>query len=318
MKLIIQIPCFNEEQTLPVTLKQLPRKIEGIDQIEWLVIDDGSTDRTEQIAQENGVDHIVRLPRNQGLANAFKIGLEECLARGADVIVNTDADNQYDARDIPVLIQPIIDEEADFVIGTRPISEIKEFSFIKKLLQKLGTFVVSSVSGAPTEDAPSGFRAISRIAALKLNIFSKYTYTLETIIQAGQNGILIKSVPIRVNPQTRESRLVKNIFSYVKRSILTILRIFVVYRPLRFFATISFGVFILGFLLSCRFLYYYLTGDGDGKIQSLILSAMLMGSGILLFMVALLADLVAVNRKLLEKLQAKMHEIDSKVSSLKK
>ena len=318
MKLVIQIPCYNEEKTLPSALQDLPREVQGFDEVVWLVVDDGSTDRTAQVARERGVHHVVQLQQNLGLANAFKVGLESSLDLGADVIVNTDADNQYSAQDIPKLIEPILAGEAEFVIGSRPIAEIREFSFIKKALQKLGSFVVRSVSGTHTEDAPSGFRAISRAAALKLNIFSKYTYTLETIIQAGQNGIPIKSVPIRVNPQTRESRLVKNIFSYVKRSTLTILRIFVVYRPLRFFATISFGVFILGFLLSCRFLYYYLTGDGGGKIQSLILSAMLMGSGILLFMVALFADLVAVNRKLLEKLQAKIHEIDSKVSSLNK
>ncbi len=318
MKLVIQIPCYNEENTLPITLGDLPKEVKGVDEVEWLVIDDGSTDNTEKVAYENGANHVIKLPQNLGLANAFKVGLESCLSIGADIIVNTDADNQYSAADIPKLIEPILNNEADFVIGSRPISNINEFSFIKKLLQKVGSAVVRSISGTPTVDAPSGFRALSRAAAIRLNVFSNYTYTLETIIQAGQNGISIKSVPVNVNRQTRESRLVRSVPSYIKRSILTMLRIFVVYRPLRFFAVISAFVFCIGFLISCRFLYYYIIGEGSGMVQSLILSSTLMGSAILLFMVALLADLVAVNRKLLEKLQCKLYELDEKVAELQK
>jgi len=250
MKLIIQIPCFNEAETLPIALAELPRQVEGFDSVEWLIIDDGSTDNTSEVAMTQGVDHVVRLPRNQGLAKGFMAGLDACLREGADVIVNTDADNQYCAGDIPKLVAPILAGKAEVVIGCRPIDDIEHFSPIKKILQKLGSYVVRIASKTETPDAPSGFRAISRSAAMKLNVFSEYTYTLETIIQAGQKGMAIISVPIRTNRDLRPSRLVKSIPSYIRRSILTIVRIFVVYQPFRFFVTIGLILFTLGLLIS--------------------------------------------------------------------
>ena len=253
MKLIIQIPCFNEEGSLPESLKYLPRQIPGFDSVQWLVVDDGSTDRTVEVARAAGVDHIISLASNGGLAKAFSAGLEECLRLGADVIVNTDADNQYNADDIPLLVEPILRGEADMVIGERPISSIRHFSPLKKLLQKWGSAVVRSMSRTDVRDAPSGFRAFSRDAAMRLNVFSEYTYTLETIIQAGQEGMVVKSVPIRVNGETRPSRLVKSIGSCVKRSVLTMFRVFVIYRPMRFFGFLALLVFIPGFCWEAGF-----------------------------------------------------------------
>ncbi len=311
MKLIIQIPCFDEEAALPATLADLPRAVPGFDVVEWLVIDDGSTDRTAAVARELGVDHVVSLPRNRGLANAFTTGLEACLARGADVIVNTDADNQYCADDIPLLVAPILRGEADLVIGERPIADIAHFSPIKKLLQRLGSSVVRVLSRTDVRDAPSGFRAVSREAALKLNVFSEYTYTLETIIQAGQKSMAVAGVPIRVNGETRPSRLVEGLGSYVKRSVVTMVRIFITYRPLRFFMTAGLIVFTAGFALGLRFLYYYATGTGEGKIQSTILAALLMGTGAFLGVMGLVVDLIAVNRKLLEKLQWRLARLEA-------
>ena len=309
MKLIIQIPCYNEEKTLPITLKELPREVPGFDKVEWLIIDDGSTDRTVEVAKAHGVDYIVRHPKNLGLARAFMTGLDACLKLGADVIVNTDADNQYYAADISKLVQPILEGKAEMVIGARPIEKIKHFSPIKKFLQKLGSWVVRIVSRTDVPDAPSGFRAISREAALKLNVFSEYTYTIETIIQAGQKNMAVVSVPIRVNDEfLRPSRLVKSIPSYIKKSIETIIRIFVVYRPFRFFFTIGLTLFILGFLLGLRFLYYYFTGEGKGHVQSVILSGVLLGMGFQTILVAFLADLLAVNRKLLEEVQYRLRK----------
>jgi glycosyltransferase involved in cell wall biosynthesis len=234
-KLIIQIPCFNEEKALPVTLKELPRELPGISKIEWLIIDDGSTDRTVEVAKELGVDHVVRLINHQGLAKGFMAGLQACIDNGADIIVNTDADNQYYAGDIPKLIQPILDGKAEIVVGARPISEIKHFSPLKKLFQKWGSWMVRKVSHTDVEDAPSGFRAISREAAMHLHVFSEYTYTLETIIQAGQKGMAIISVPVRTNDFLRKSRLIHSIPAYLARSSNTILRIFMTYQPLEFF-----------------------------------------------------------------------------------
>lgn len=305
MKLIIQIPCYNEAEMLPATLAALPREVEGFDQVEWLIIDDGSSDETIKVALENGVDHVVRHPRNQGLARAFMNGLDGCLKQGADVIVNTDADNQYNADDIPLLTCPILNGKADIVVGARPIETIEHFSFAKKLLQKLGSWVVRVASNANIPDAPSGFRAISRQAAKRLMVFNDYTYTLETIIQAGQKNMAITSVPIRVNGETRPSRLVKSIPSYIKRSIITIIRIFIIYRPFRFFATIGLTLFALGFLIGLRFLYFYLNGDGGGHIQSLILTAVLLGMGFQTILVAFIADLLAANRKLLEEIRVR-------------
>ncbi|MEZ4387391.1 MAG: glycosyltransferase family 2 protein [Candidatus Krumholzibacteriia bacterium] len=312
MKLIIQIPCFNEEAALPATLAALPRAVAGCDQVEWLVIDDGSTDGTAAVARANGVDHVVVLPRNRGLAHAFTTGLEACLARGADVIVNTDADNQYCADDIPLLVGPILRGEADLVVGERPISDIAHFSPIKKLLQRLGSAVVRVLSRTDVRDAPSGFRALSREAAFKLNVFSEYTYTLETLIQAGQKSMAVVSVPIRVNGETRPSRLVAGLGSYVQRSVVTMVRIFITYRPLRFFMTTGLAVFLAGFALGLRFLYYYATGAGEGKIQSTILAALLMGTGAFLCVMGLVVDLIAVNRQLLEKLQWRLARLEAR------
>ncbi|WP_235949933.1 glycosyltransferase family 2 protein [Candidatus Regiella insecticola] len=237
MKLIIQIPCFNEAQTLAITLAALPRSVVGFDTVEWLIIDDGSQDNTAEVAKAQGVDHVIRHTNNKGLARAFMTGLDACLQLGADVIVNTDADNQYNAEDIPALTQPILQHRAELVIGTRPITTIEHFSPVKKILQKLGSWVVRIASKTDIADAPSGFRAISRTAAQRLMVFNDYTYTLETIIQAGQKNITITSVPIRVNEDLRPSRLVKSIPSYIKRSIVSIIRIFIIYRPFRFFST---------------------------------------------------------------------------------
>lgn len=300
MKLIIQIPCYNEAETLAITLADLPRKVEGFDIVEWLIIDDGSSDDTVSVALANGVDHVVRHRRNQGLAKAFMTGLEASLAAGADVIVNTDADNQYNAGDIPALTAPIVRHEADIVVGARPIAAIEHFSPVKKALQKLGSWVVRVASKTDIPDAPSGFRAWSRTAAQRMMVFNDYTYTLETIIQAGQKNMAITSVPVRVNGDLRPSRLVKSIPSYIKRSIITIVRIFVIYRPFRFFASIGVVLFTAGVLLGLRFLYYYLLGQGSGLVQSLILASVLMTMGFQTLLIAFVADLQAANRKLLE------------------
>lgn len=299
-KLIIQIPCYNEAETLAVTLRDLPRSVPGFDVVEWLVIDDGCTDDTVRIALENGVDHIARHTRNRGLAVAFMTGLEAALEQGADVIVNTDADNQYQAADIPLLTAPLLDGQADMVIGARPISEIEHFSPIKKTLQKLGSWVVRVTSKTDVADAPSGFRAISRATAQQLIVFNSYTYTLETIIQAGRKNMQIVNVPIRVNGDLRPSRLVKSIPAYIKRSIFTIVRIFVVYQPARFFGAISASLLLIGTLIGLRFLYHYLSGDGSGHIQSLILAGALLTMGFQAGLVAFLADIIAANRRLLE------------------
>lgn len=303
MKLIIQIPCYNEAATLAIALRHLPRAVEGFDCVEWLIIDDGSGDDTRQVARENGVDHIVGFTKNQGLARAFMFGLDACIARGADVIVNTDADNQYNAADIPKLTAPILSGCADMVIGARPIDGIAHFSPVKKLLQRLGSLVVRLASKTAIPDAPSGFRAISRDAAMKLNVFNEYTYTLETIIQAGKKDMAVLSVPVRVNDDLRPSKLVKSIPSYIKRSIVTIVRIVVVYKPFRFFMSLGVGLFILGLLLGLRYLYFISIGEGEGHVQSVILAGVLMGMGFQTGLIAFIADLLAVNRKLLEEIQ---------------
>ena len=303
MKLIIQIPCYNEAETLAIALGALPRQLEGFDEVEWLIIDDGSTDDTVKVARDNGVDHVVRFNANRGLARGFMAGLDACIKLGADVIVNTDADNQYNADDIPKLVAPILNKEADIVVGARPIEDIEHFSTGKKFLQKLGSWVVRLASKTAIPDSPSGFRAMSRDAAMRMNVFNEYTYTLETIIEAGQKGIAITSVPIRVNPDLRPSRLVKSIPSYIKKSIFTIVRIFVVYRPFRFFMLIGSILFALGFLVGLRFLYFYMVDEGEGHIQSVILAAVLLGMGFQTMLVAFVADLLATNRMLLENTQ---------------
>lgn len=309
-KLIIQIPCFNEEETLGVTLSALPRHVSGVDVVEWLVIDDGSTDKTVEVAKSYGADHIVRLPRNQGLARAFVAGLESSLKAGADIIVNTDADNQYCADDIPKLIAPILAGQAEIVVGARPIGDIEHFSPMKKRLQKIGSWVVRLASRTDIPDAPSGFRAMSREAAMRLHVFSEYSYVLETIIQAGQKGMAITSVPVRTNKNLRPSRLVKSIPDYLRRQVLTIVRIFMTYKPFRFFAVPGVLCLSLGMLISLRFLYFYFTAGGAGHIQSLILAALLIGVGFFLVVVGLLADLMAVNRKLLETLDWRVRKIE--------
>nr|WP_233219839.1 glycosyltransferase family 2 protein [Pleurocapsa sp. CCALA 161] len=322
MKLIIQIPCYNEEATLGLTLSELPRQLPGIDEVEWLIINDGSRDRTVEVAQACGVDHIVNLQSNQGLAKGFMAGIEACLEAGADIIVNTDADNQYCAADIPKLIAPILAGNAQIVIGARPIQSIKHFSPLKKLLQNFGSFVVRLASQTEIPDAPSGFRAISREAALRLNVFNEYTYTLETIIQAGQKGLIITSVPIRTNGFLRPSRLVKNIFAYVQHSILTIVRIFMTYRPLKFFMMLGSVPFSLGFLLCCRWLllFWGIIGNDPAKprVPSLILAAMLILIGVQLWIFGLIADLMGVNRQLLEDIQLRLRRQEYKPKSQEK
>lgn len=310
MKLIIQIPCYNEAETLGITLDDLPRSVPGFDVVEWLIIDDGSRDTTVEVARAHGVDHVVSFSKNQGLARGFMAGLDACLKLGADVIVNTDADNQYDARDIPALVAPIVARQAELVIGARPIAEIEHFPFIKKQLQKLGSWVVRLASRTDIPDAPSGFRALSREAAMRLNVFNDFTYTLETIIQAGQKNMAIVSVPIRVNRDLRPSRLVKSIPNYLRKSAMTIVRIFVVYKPFRFFMALGLFSFTIGFLIGLRFIYYYLfTPETSGHIQSLILASILLGMGFQAFALAFLADLLAVNRRLMEDVQYRMRTL---------
>jgi len=309
MKLIIQIPCYNEAGTLPVTLKALPRKVRGFDRVEWLIINDGSDDNTAEVAKKHGVDHVVNFKKNRGLAEVFMAGLDACISHGADVIVNTDADNQYCADDIPALVQPILEGKADYVIGARPIAEIKHFSLVKKLLQKFGSYVVRRVSKTDIPDAPSGFRAISRDAALKLNVFNSYTYTLETIIQAGRKNMAITWIPIRINEDLRPSRLVKSIPAYIKKSIITIVRIFVVYEPFVFFINIGLFLFLCGTAIGIRFIYYFTTGFGQGHVQSLILSSILMVIGFMFILAALIVDLLAVNRKLMEDIQYRIRKM---------
>ena len=300
VKLIIQIPCYNEEATLGVTLAELPQSLPGVDCVEWLIIDDGSLDRTVEVARACGVKHVVQFPYNQGLAKAFMAGVEASVRAGADIIVNTDADKQYCAADIPKLIAPILQGEADMVLGARPINDIPHFSPVKKRLQGFGSWVVRLASNTQIPDAPSGFRAFSREAALKFNVFNEYTYTLDTIIQAGQRGMKVESVPVRTNGYLRPSRLVKSIPSYVQRSLFTILRIFMTYRPLRFFLFAGSVPFSLGFLLGVRWLILYFGGTPRSHVPSLILAAILMLIGFQLWILGLVADLLAVNRKILE------------------
>ncbi len=312
MKLIIQIPCYNEEIALPVTLSQLPTHIDGIDEIEVLISDDGSTDRTIEIAKSYGVKHIVTSSHHRGLAKTFTSGIQQALAVGADIIVNTDADNQYCADDIEKLVRPILEKKADIVIGARPINDIREFSKLKKILQFLGSKVVRLLSSTATDDAPSGFRAFSRDAALALNVFDNYTYTIETVIQSKTKGLHILSVPIRVNPTFRKSRLVKNIFTYIQKNSFTILRMFIIYRPFRFFAIIGGILLLIGLILLARFFYFYIFESGNGHIQSLIISSILIITGFQTCIFGILADLLAINRKLIEDVQIRIRKIENK------
>ncbi len=314
-KLVIQLPCFNEAQTLPAALSSLPRELPGIDRVDWLVIDDGSDDGTADVARAHGVDHIVRFPRRRGLAKAFVAGLEASVQAGADIVVNTDADNQYCADDIPKLIAPILAGEAEIVVGARPIAEMEHFSLFKKYLQRIGSWVTRIVSNTDVEDAPSGFRALSREAAMRLHVFNDHTYTIETIIQAGQKGLAIMSVPVSTNRDVRPSRLVKSITGYIYLQLLTMVRIFMTYRPFRFFAVPGALLFLAGFVTGLRFVYFFLNDRGGGHVQSLILAALLMGSGFFLTIVGLVADLIAVNRKLLEGLDWRLKKMEERMNT---
>lgn len=303
MKLIIQIPCYNEAQTLEVALNDLPRRLDGIETIEYLIVNDGSADNTVEVARKWGVHHIVSFKQNKGLAKGFMAGLDGCLRNGADIIVNTDADNQYCAEDIATLIRPILNGEADMVIGARPIDETEHFSFIKKKLQHLGSWAVRRASNTDIPDAPSGFRAFSREAAMRINVVNDYTYTLETIVQAGREKIAITSVPVRTNEELRPSRLFHSIWGYVKKSMITILRAYMMYKPLKCFTYLASVPMLIGLLIGFRFLYYMALGNSPGHIQSLILGCTLIIIGFLTFMIGLIADVIAANRKLLQDTQ---------------
>lgn len=310
MKLIIQIPCYNEAQTLPVTLAELPKEIPGIDIVQVLIIDDGSTDRTVDVALQHGVHHVVRLNKNKGLATGFMAGLDACLRLGADIIVNTDADNQYSGADIAALVQPILHHQADLVIGDRNTAGIEHFSWVKKRLQWLGSWFIRQLSGTSVPDATSGFRAMSREAALRMNVVSRFTYTLETIIQAGKKNLAITHVAVGTNPKTRESRLFSGNWSYIKKSLATIVRIYTMYEPLKMFSYIGAVVFGLGMVLGLRFLYYFIFVGGAGHIQSLILAAVLLITGFQIFIMGLMADIIGSNRQLIENVLYRVRKIE--------
>ncbi|MDZ7752510.1 MAG: glycosyltransferase family 2 protein [Gammaproteobacteria bacterium] len=300
MKLIVQIPCFNEEHTLPQTVADIPREIPGIDRVEVLIIDDGSVDRTTEVARAIGVDHIIVNRRNWGLARTFRRGLEECLKRGADIIVNTDGDNQYFGQDIPKLVKPILEGTADLVIGDRETGKIAHFSPVKKFLQWLGSGIVRKLAGIWVPDTVSGFRAFSREAAIRLNVVSSFSYTIETVIQAGKRDIAVTSVPVRTNPKTRESRLFKGIGSFITRQVSTIVRMYAMYQPLKVFFVIGTTLTALGLVPILRFVYFYFTEGGAGHIQSLVLGGVLVLMGFIAYMAGLVADLISFNRQLLE------------------
>ena len=303
MKLLIQIPCYNEAETLEIALNDLPKKLDGIDEIEYLIINDGSQDNTVEVAKRWGVHHVVNFKQNKGLAKGFMAGLDGCLRNGADIIVNTDADNQYCAEDIQKLIQPILDGQADMVIGARPIDDMVHFSPIKKKLQHFGSWVVRKASNTDIPDAPSGFRAFSREAAMRINVVNDYTYTLETIVQAGREKMAITSVPVRTNAELRPSRLFSSIWGYVKKSMLTILRAYMMYKPLKCFTYLAITPIVIGLMIGFRFLYFRALGQSGGHVQSLILACTLIIIGFLTFMIGLVADVIAANRKLLQDTQ---------------
>jgi glycosyltransferase involved in cell wall biosynthesis len=313
-KLIIQIPCLNEAETLPITLRDLPRSLPGIDRIEVLIVDDGSRDGTAEVARANGVEHIVRFRRRKGLAAAFVAGIDASLKLGADFIVNTDADNQYYGEDIAKLIEPLVLGDADIVIGDRNIQALAEMSSQKKRLQRLGSWVVRQVSGTQVPDTTSGFRAYTREAALRMTIVSEFSYTLESIIQAGKRRMAIAHVPIRTNPRARPSRLFDSVWSYIKASSATIVRIYAMYEPLKVFSYIGAVIFLAGAALVVRFLFYYFTGAGLGHVQSLILSAVLMIVGFQVLLIGLVSDVISGNRKLLEDLVYRVRSIELTLS----
>lgn len=311
MKLIIQIPCFNEAKTLPETVAALPRKLEGVDEIKLLVIDDGSSDNTVSVAEELNIDKIIRLKKHTGLATVFITGIEQSLRLGADIIVNTDADNQYNAEDIKELIAPILDNKADIVIGDRGVASLDSFSFLKRKLQVFGSWIIGKASGMDIPDATSGFRAFNREAALRMIVQSHYSYTLETLIQAGARNLVVKSVKVRTNPQTRPSRLMRSIPQYLAMSGITIMRSYTMYRPLRVFSILSFALIFGGIALGIRYLYFVLSNQGSGNIQSLILAAILSIVGFQILLIGLLADLVGFNRAILEDILYRLRSIES-------
>lgn len=308
MKLIIQIPCLNEAETLEIALNDLPKHIDGIDTIEYLIINDGSVDNTVEVAKNWGVNYVVSFKKNKGLAKGFMAGLDACLKNGADIIVNTDADNQYCGEDIEKLVRPILDGKADVVIGERPIDDTEHFSPLKKKLQHLGSYVVRKASQTDIPDAPSGFRAFSREAAMHMNVMNNYTYTLETIVQAGRSSWAITSVPIRTNGELRKSRLFHSMGAYVKRSMITIIRAYMMYRPLTFFSAMGLIPFTAGFIIGLRFLIFWIKGQGMGHVQSLIFASTLMLLGFMTFIVGLQADVIANNRKILEDIQYRIRK----------
>lgn len=310
MKLIIQIPCYNEAETLEIALNDLPKHIDGVDEIEYLIINDGSKDNTVEVAKNWGVNYVVSFKQNKGLAKGFMAGLDACLRNGADIIVNTDADNQYVGEDIAKLIQPILDGKADMVVGERPIDQTEHFSPLKKKLQHFGSWVVRKASKTDIPDAPSGFRAYSRDAAMRMNVVNEYTYTLETIVQAGRNKMAITSVPIRTNGELRPSRLFNSMMGYVKKSMLTIIRAFLMYRPLMFFSTLGGIMSLVGVGIGIRFLCYLFAGTGAGHVQSLILASMMIILGVMTIIVGLQGDIIAANRKLLEDIQYHVRKLD--------
>lgn len=308
MKLIIQIPCYNEAETLEVALNDLPKHIDGIDEIEYLIIDDGCKDNTVEVARNWGVHHVVSFARNKGLAKGFMAGLDACLLNGADIIVNTDADNQYCGEDIEKLIQPILDQKADIVIGERPIDETEHFSWAKKKLQHFGSWVVRKASRTDIPDAPSEFRAFSRDAAMHINVINDYTYTLETIVQAGRNHMAITSVPVRTNPELRKSRLFHSMSSYIKKSVLTIFRALMMYKPLYCFTLVAMVPSVIGFGVGVRFLVYFFSGRGSGHTQSLMLACTLLIIGFVTFVIGMLADVISANRKILEETEYRVRK----------
>lgn len=310
MKLIIQIPCYNEAETLEIALNDLPKHIDGIDEIEYLIINDGSTDNTVEVARNWGVHYVVDFKRNKGLAKGFMAGINECLRHGADIIVNTDADDQYCGADVETIVRPILEGYADIVIGERPIDDTEHFSPLKKKLQHLGSWVVRKASNTSIPDAPSGFRAYSREAALRLNIVNEYTYTLEQIVQAGRNKMAIISVPIRTNAELRPSRLFSSMFGYIKKSMLTIMRAYLMYKPLRFFVSMGSVPIIAGMILGVRYLVFYFNGAGNGHIQSLLLAITLILLGVMIGVVGLEADVIAANRKLLEDIRYEIKKVN--------
>lgn len=309
MKLIIQIPCYNEAETLEVALNDLPKHIDGIDQIEYLIINDGSVDHTVEVAKNWGVHYIVNFTKNKGLAKGFMAGIDACLRNGADIIVNTDADNQYCGADIEKLVRPILEGRSDIVIGERPIDQTEHFSPLKKKLQHFGSWVVRKASNSNIPDAPSGFRAYSRDAAMRLNVTNEYTYTLETIVQAGRENIAMESIPIRTNGELRPSRLFHSMFGYVRRSMLTIIRAFIMYKPLQFFTILGSIPFLIGLGFGIRFIIYMFIGQAGGHVQSLVLASTLLMMGFMTYIIGLQADIIAANRKLLEDLQYQVRRL---------